>query len=290
MAGAGGVQANGPTRRPHMSSDGRFIVFDSLATNLTADSFTASPQAFLLDRDANETGIFDEAGGTSITLQSFSSSQQPANAAVWWPTVSDDGQLVGFASTASNLVAGDTNGAMDIFVRDRGLGQTTRESVGPGGQQTFGGNYFPIRFTSDNRYLTFHSPSHELVAGGHNGMTHIFRRDLHTGENEIVSRNSDGELADSSSEVGIPNATGDVIAFTSAGYNLIPGGITNPGWVNTYVRRFRSADLNGDSVVDVSDLLMLLGQWGVSECAIGDLTGDGAIDVSDLLMLLSDWG
>ena len=121
-------------------------------------------------------------------------------------------------------------------------------------------------------------------------MTHIIRRDLLTGDNVIVSRNYENDLADSSSEVGIPNATGDMIVFTSAGNNMTPGGSTNPNWVNTYVRRFRSTDLNGDSVVDVSDLLMLLGQWGVNECAIGDLNGDGAIDVSDLLVLLGDWG
>src|SRR5690606_10449444 len=133
-------------------------------------------------------------------------------------------------SSATNLVLEVSNGASHIYLRDRMLGTTTRESVGPGGQQAAGGTYFPTHFSADGRYMTFHSASQDLVAGGHNGMTHVYRRDLHTGENLIVSRNSQGDFADSSSEVGVISASGDVIVFTSAGNNMIPGGSTNPDW------------------------------------------------------------
>ncbi len=287
---AAGEQANGATRRQHMSPSGRFITFDSTATNLVPSAPAVGPQAYLLDRDSDNNGIFDEPGGTSISLVSVNSAGEAANGLVFWPFVSDDGSLVAFWTTASNLVDGDTNGVGDIFVHNRATGITTRESVGPNGEQTSAASYFPMHFSADNRYLTFHSPAHELVEGGHNGATHIFRRDLLLGENIIISRNFEGDLADASSEVGVPSASGQTVIFTSAGYNMIPGGTSNPDWVNVYVRSLRPADLTGDGAVGVADLLLLLSAWGDSACSMADLNQDGAIGVADLLLLLADWG
>lgn len=287
-----GQQANGASRRPSMSPDGRYIVFDSTAQNLTSIPTNNVPQVFVLDRDSDGNGIYDEPGKTSLTLASVNNSGEPSNGFASWGVISPDGRLVAFSgsNTATNLVPGDTNNATDVFVRNLETGTTTRANVRPNGEQSAASAYFPFSFSADGRYLTFHSAAQDLIEGGHNGATHIWRRDLTTGENLIISRNWADELADNSSEVGVITADGNTVAFTSAAYNMIPGGTTNPNWVNVYVRQLRPTDLNGDSVVDVNDLLLLIGQWGSGACAIADVNGDSVVDVNDLLDLIGDWG
>jgi len=285
-----GEQANGPSRRPGMSPDGRFVVFDSSASNLVDQPFSSN-QVFLLDRDSDENGVFGEPDGRTLTLVSVNDTGEPGNGFSSWGVPSPDGQKVVFSGSASvdNLVPGDTNNDTDVFVRHLDTGTTTRESVGPNGEQTSAGSFFPLDFSADGQFLTFHSAAQELVDGGHNGVTHIFRRNLKTGQNMIISRNSDGELADQSSEVGVMAANGQTVAFTSAATNLEPG-FENNLWVNVYVRALQPSDLNGDNVVGVSDLLLLLSEWGAGDCSVADINDDGDVAVADLLELLSSWG
>jgi Tol biopolymer transport system component len=73
-------------------------------------------------------------------------------------------------------VAGDTNNAYDVFVRDRKLQVTRRISVGPGGQQANDGSVAPA-ISADGRYVAFRSYASNLVAGDTNGATDVFVRD-----------------------------------------------------------------------------------------------------------------
>ena len=59
------------------------------------------------------------------------------------PALSADGRYVAFGSDASNLVAGDTNGVRDVFVRDLQAGVTRRVSTGTGGRPANGESFFP---------------------------------------------------------------------------------------------------------------------------------------------------
>jgi Tol biopolymer transport system component len=96
---------------------------------------------------------------------SLSSSAEQGNGASLDARISADGRWAAFASYASNLVPGDTNGVADVFLRDRQTGQTQRISVGPGGTQADAGNLMP-RMTPDGRFVVFLSSATTLVSGG----------------------------------------------------------------------------------------------------------------------------
>jgi hypothetical protein len=106
-----GTQGNGGIDRPALSADGRFVVFESLASNLVSGDTNSTRDVFVHDRQTGQTHRVsvatngDQGGGDS-----------------YWSSISGDGHYVAFASSASNLVSGDTNGSGDIFVRDRGGG------------------------------------------------------------------------------------------------------------------------------------------------------------------------
>ena len=109
-----------------------------------------------------------------------------------------DGRFVVFASAASNLVPGDTNGVGDVFVRDRRTGVTERVSVGARGVQGNGdSNFLGIATApaiSDNgRYVAFKSDASNLVKGDRNQLTDVFVRDRSTGTTERISGAGGGD-------------------------------------------------------------------------------------------------
>ena len=94
-----------------------------------------------------------------------------------------------FASYATNLAPGDTNGGPDIFVRDQETGETTRVSVSSGGTQGNNGGSGQPSISSDGRYVAFISDASNLVSGDTNDVTDVFVRDRagrrhHPGEPE----------------------------------------------------------------------------------------------------------
>ena len=101
-----------------MSSDGRFVAFDSASSTLVPDDSNKGLDVFIHDRDAGAT-----------TRVSVAADLSQGNGDSMYPAISGNGQLVAFTSDAGNLVTGDTNIASDIFVRDRGAELTAPTSV-----------------------------------------------------------------------------------------------------------------------------------------------------------------
>src|SRR5207244_12207618 len=97
----------------------------------------------------------------------------PAPSFVVPPALSADGRFVAFQSAATNLVAGDTNGATDVFVHDRQTGTTERVSVASGRSQGNGSNAGPV-LSADGRFVAFHGTASNLVGGDTNGTTDVF--------------------------------------------------------------------------------------------------------------------
>jgi Tol biopolymer transport system component len=126
----GGGQANSRSFVPAISADGRFVAFYSDASNLVAEDKNGSRDVFVNDRQTGET-----------TRMSIDSSGTEANDDSFAPAISADGRFVTFSSAASNLVADDTNGADDVFFRDRQANTTTRVSLAPGAVQANNGSY-----------------------------------------------------------------------------------------------------------------------------------------------------
>jgi len=215
---AGEQSSGGRAYGPSISDDGRYVAFYSTAGNLVSGDTNNGYDVFVRDRQAGTT-----------TRVSVDSSGNEANGDSTVPAISGNGQVVAFVSSAANLVAGDTNGATDIFVRDLAANTTTRVSVATGGGQASGGSgtevtafYVPsLALSNDGRYVFFSSAKADLVTGDTNGANDVFRHDRQTGTTIRVSVGSGGTQADSFS-IG-PAASGDgrYAAFTSNATNLV---------------------------------------------------------------------
>ncbi len=210
----GGAEANGASDAPVISPDGRWVSFESDATNLVAADANAATDVFLHDRTTGLTVRASVGGG--IEGDDFSVS----------PSVSGDGRYVAFHSQASDLVPGDTNGALDVFVRDRFTGTTERVSLGPGGIEGDGDSINPC-ISSDGRYVVFFSEATDFAAGDTNGVSDAFLRDRQTGATELISVNAGGGVANGpsyGSYGGLISADGRFVAFVSDATNLVQGG------------------------------------------------------------------
>jgi Tol biopolymer transport system component len=156
---------------------------------------------------------------------SVSSAGEEGDAGSYGPAISADGSVVAFVSNASNLVAGDTNGRCDTFVRDAASGVTTRVSVSTAGEEGHDG--FQCGSTpaisADGRYVAFVSDASDLVAGDANGQVDVFVRDRVAATTTRVSVSSAGTEADSNSIDPAISADGRFVAFHSAATNLIEG-------------------------------------------------------------------
>ncbi len=107
--------------------------------------------------------------------------------------MSADGRFITFASDASDLVVGDTNGLSDIFLRDMMSGLTTRVSVSSSGTQANAESWPTSASVSDDgRYVVFISSATNLVPGDTNGVADIFVHDMISGTTTLVPQTFDG--------------------------------------------------------------------------------------------------
>ena len=161
----GGVEADGNSFRPSISADGHVIAFDSEAFNLDWSD----------TNDVFDVYVTTRASGL-LTRVSVDDNGGVAGGPSFRPVLSADGRFVAFYSEASNLAAGDTNGAADVFLHDRASGATSRVSVETAGAEANGDSYRPA-LTSDGRVVAFESDATNLVVGDTNRFTDVFVRD-----------------------------------------------------------------------------------------------------------------
>lgn len=210
--GVGGAPADGTSLQPNLSGDGRTVVFVSYATNLVDDVVTDGRSAHVFAHDL-QTG--------TTTLVSRGLDGGPADAGALQPKVSDDGRYVVWHSGASNLVEGDTNGALDIFLADRQTGEIQRVSVAADGTQSDGTSAFP-QISGDGSTVSFASAATTLVPDDTNGVRDLFVVTLATGEIERVSVASDGTEGNFDSTFSALSHDGSFVAFQSGASNLVP--------------------------------------------------------------------
>lgn len=139
-----------------------------------------------------------------------------------FPALTADGRFIAFESSATNLVAGDTNGMPDVFVHDKQSGVTERVSVDADGRQGNARSGQPA-LTDDGRYVAFYSDSSNLVPGDTNAQADVFVRDRLSGSIERVSV-AYNEVEGNGSSAGRPaiSADGQDVAFQSDASNLLP--------------------------------------------------------------------
>jgi Tol biopolymer transport system component len=196
--------------RPSISDDGRWVAFNSDAALVPED-----------DNHSSDVYVRDLAAGTTARVSVASGGGQSKGGS-YSPSISADGRLVAFWSSATNLVAGDTNGVDDIFVHDRATGSTTRVSVAGDGTQA---NRLSADadVSPDGRWVAFWSSATNLVAGDTNRRADVFLHDRASGATTRVSVASDGTQSDDHSYSPNVSAGGEVVAFDSLATNLVLG-------------------------------------------------------------------
>ncbi len=199
------------SRFPHVSADGRYVVFQSEANNLVPGDTNPGWDVFVRDRAAR----------TTERVSVSSSGTQGNNFSVR-PAISADGRYVVFHSWASNLVPGDANGLADIYLRDRQAGTTQRVSVSSAGGDPDGESLF-AKVSADGRYVVFQSTASNLVPGDTNAHRDVFVRDRQARTTQRVSVSSSGAQADGPSGFASVSSSGEVVCFHSTASNLVSG-------------------------------------------------------------------
>ena len=223
-----GVQGNGASLVPSISSDGRFVTFMSRADNLVANDANHVDDVFRHDRDPDGNGIFDEGNGVTERV-SIDSAGVEGDFASSDSSLSADGALVVFSSLATNLVSGDSNQRMDVFLRDCIAGTTARITKGSNGDS------FMPSISGDGKFIAFTSWASSLVAGDTNNYMDVFVYDRTAKTMTRVSVDSAGNQAWGQGPSPLSD-DGSIVAFTSDASNLVAG------------------DTNGTSDVFVHDL------------------------------------
>jgi Tol biopolymer transport system component len=214
----GGTEATGgDSLNPVISPDGRYIVFESKATNLVANDTNDVSDIFMHDRQTGATtrisvasGGGQATGGDSVT-----------------PSVSNNADRIVYASGATNLITNDANPYQDIFLYVRSSNTTTRISV-PSAPSTAvpNGRSLDPFITPNGNFAVFGSVANNLVSGDINDFcgvfscADIFVRDLTNNTTTLVSRNTAGELGDNASNAPVISNDGRYVVFESQADNL----------------------------------------------------------------------
>ncbi|HLL65583.1 MAG TPA: hypothetical protein VK453_07505 [Micromonosporaceae bacterium] len=206
-----GIPGDRPSGTASVTPDGRFVVFQSGATNLVGGAANGQDDVFLRDR---RTG--------STELISVARTGRPGNGAslVGTTAISADGRFVAFRSTATDLVAGvDGNGiGVDAYVRDR----LTRTTVRVSGDATLTHNESPS-ISGDGRFVAFVADDTTLVPGDTNLVPDVFVHDRRSATVRRASVGPDGVQGNAVSATPVLNGNGRFVAFHSFASNLVAG-------------------------------------------------------------------
>lgn len=301
------IQPNGDSNEVSISADGRYVVFASYANNLVAGDTAGFQDIFLVDRDADADGIFDELAASTIRRVSVQNGtlNGEANGDSQHPFISGNGRYVVFSSAATNLVTGPNNAFYDVFVHDRdtdndgifdeaGAVSTELVSVGfPAGTPADGASDQPT-ISSDGRFIAFRSSATNLqelqgatLVDG-NGFTDIYVRDTLYDDTMLVSV-QDVTLAPSNNHSFTPyiSGNGSVIVFASQANNLLDPALltqdlnvfTDIYWANNplygYIPLVVPPQLPGHRLISVN----LLGQLGNDDSYTPSTNDDGSVVV-----------
>ena len=209
VAPNGVTPGNGSSVNPSISADGRFVAFQSLATNLVSSAPGSGAAIYVRDRVAQTTELLCGMQGNGDSS---------------FPAISANGNFVAFASAASNLVPSDTNGQIDIFVCNRVTGVIERVSLTNGGAQGNGDSILPA-INADGTVVGFKSTADNLVSGDTNGVVDVFVRDRSAETTERISVNFTGGNADDGSFRPSVSNDGQFVVFGSSATNIVPNDV-----------------------------------------------------------------
>jgi Ca2+-binding RTX toxin-like protein len=251
---AGGVQGNGRSNNAQISADGRTVLFDSEASNLVAGDSNGAKDIFVKDL---QSGAIQRVSTDAAGVQGNDGSEDARFSA--------DGHSVLFVSLASNLVAGDSNGAEDLFIKNLQSGSIQRVSTDAAGVQ---GNSSSLnaQFSAEGRTVVFQSYASNLVAGDSNNDWDIFVKDLQSGAIQRVSTDAAGAESNGYSDQPRFSADGHYVVFQSYASNLVAGDSNGTG--DVFVK-----DLQSGAIQRVST--DAAGVQGNSDSGYAQFSADG---------------
>jgi hypothetical protein len=208
-----------PGRSPLLSANDQYIALLS-KTNLAGLNSTGRNQLFLIDTISGTTN-----------LVSVGYNGTPSTSDILFPSMSADGRVFAFAAVDGNLVTNDSNRAIDVFVRNLNALTTqlisrrdpTLISSSPAGFSLIG----PNGISSNGQFVAFSSMAEDLVLNDTNGFRDVFVRDLSNRTTTLVSVNTNGFSANSSSSGASISANGRYVAFLSYASDLAAAATTN---------------------------------------------------------------
>lgn len=212
-ASLGGPPGNSDSNAATISRDGRYVSFESDASNLVTGDTQGTPDVFVRDRQAH----------TTVRV-SLTSSGQPGFGAQL-SSMSADGTVVSFASSDPNFVPGDANGTLDVFVRDMTTGTTEIVSIATNGTQGDLPSYSSA-LSFDGRFVAFTSSANTL-AGAASPFQKVFLRDRAAGTTILISEAPGGVAANLNSLGTAVSADGRYVVFSSDASNLVVGDYNN---------------------------------------------------------------
>ncbi len=222
-----GAQGNAESQRPEMSADGRYICFDSSASNLVADDSNSRTDIFVYDRTSD-----------AVELVSRSNTAIPGNFDSTDSSISgdSDGRFVAFASAATNLdPSADLSSIIDIFVYDRQNDTVEWVSANTSAAEGNGSSAAP-RISADGQYVVFSSAASDLIVGDTNNREDVFVYDRGLTTLERVSLSDLGAQANLNCKNPGISADGRLVVFESSSITLLPGDTNGASDVFVYDR------------------------------------------------------
>ena len=253
---------NGSSLNPSVSADGRFVAFESTASNLVAGDSNGASDVFRRDMQTDTTILASRSGGGDIG-DGFS----------FDPSISADGRFVAFETDATNIGVNDMNGVTDVYVRDDGDGQTWSISLSTANIRGNGESLNPS-ISADGLRVAFDSEADNLASGDTDADADVFMRereaDGQDGTTSLVSR-ADGAAGIAGNGQSFDpslSSDGQHVAFTSSAFNLDLGDTI--GGLDVYKR-----DLQATETSLVSRESGAAGDVGDSLSGKASISGDG---------------
>lgn len=182
---------NGPSTYPDISDDGRYVTFQSSASDIVVGDTNAAQDGFVLDRN---TSTVTRITVTGAGAQATCAAPTPANCnsgrgyiGSFDMRISNNGEVIVFSSDADNLVAGDTNGERDVFwVQRTTPASLQRISVTSSETQVFGGTSDDAEPSADGTQVVFHSRGNNLASGDQEDGFEVYLRDVSNGNTTVL--------------------------------------------------------------------------------------------------------
>ena len=300
----GGVEGNAASTFVSVSGDGRWVAFESAATNLVAGDSNGFSDIF----------VRDVGSGSLVRVSLTSTGAQTTNLSTA-PTLSRDGRFVVFQSNANLMIPGEFNGRPDIFVRDRdadadgifdetGPGETAVDWISQASDGLIpwiSSSLADQAISADGRYVAFGS---ELLPPSGPLVPQLLVRDRLLGVTEIVSVDSSGTPLPSGGglylEGPVISGDGRFVAFRYNGTAAVPGDTNGRSdifvrdrWMHTTERVSLASDgseANGDSIhfaLSEDGRYVAFSSWATN-LVIGDTNGSRDVFVRDRLLGITD--